>query len=403
MSHLFLLNEMPAAGKFGRLFPFMSCGGDLRESWAIDLDSAIASARSKAEGFCTGRTSGAASGHYTGDHPGMPDLISEDDEPLPGLKEGDKYIGGGRQPGWVGVGNNGDRFGRDSKEIGDTAGLLRGTRLKSFDDLVFDSVLGVVPSGVLQAWANDSPATKRGTARLVNDAAVPVVSGGKTGFRSCCNSNRSCGDSALEAVVSCCSSPREGVFSEGTEETDGLFEEAGATTTFGDRNRKRGPLPPVRYTPEWHAWLAIRHSQEKDAARVSTVSVSAGEKSENWQTTAIVNNINVNSSGSIDSFGSSVRKKDIPPVNVAPASQESASKAPATISFQFIDDAERTIGAIVGKNSNSSSENAGVGGSGIGGDARRLGEKSLEDDRLSSASPPSPPPPLPPMASYRVA
>ncbi|CAM9925894.1 unnamed protein product [Ectocarpus sp. 13 AM-2016] len=155
----FLRGDMP------HWLPFF--GGDRRQRWAIDLDSAIAHARSRAGSFCSGRAS-----VFSGD--------PADDSDLPGLisdsEEGeDSTADQGVVPG------DGD---------GETP-LMWDRRPKPDDYLVFHPVLGVVPAGVVRAWGGDGCGGWGGVRAEAAGASAGGTNGG-TGGKGCgCSSESS--------------------------------------------------------------------------------------------------------------------------------------------------------------------------------------------------------------------
>lgn len=219
------------AGKLPRWLPFN--GGDPYEGWARDLDTAIATARSRAGSLCatTGRTS------LVNDL-ALPDLVAED-EPF---TLSDEIQGDGasdrprpREDGTV-------------KKEGEDSVLMWDTRPKSPDCLVFDPVLGVVPWGILDAWAR---AEREG-------------GGGDGGSRSRGEAVKVAADPDGFARGACC----------------------GNRTPLERREKKKRALPPVRYTPEWHAWRKAREdsvpteSAREESVRAESVRVESVDTEE---------------------------------------------------------------------------------------------------------------------------
>ncbi|CAM9983406.1 unnamed protein product [Ectocarpus sp. 4 AP-2014] len=137
-----------------------SFGGDRRQRWAVDLDSAIAHARSRAGSFCSGRAS-----VFSGD--------PVDDSDLPGLiSDSEKGEDGNGDQGVVPGGDDGE------------APLMWDRRPKPDDYLVFHPVLGVVPAGVVRAWGGDGCGGWGGVRAEGVGARVGGTNGG-TGSKGC--------------------------------------------------------------------------------------------------------------------------------------------------------------------------------------------------------------------------
>lgn len=205
------LHTIGTAGKLPRWLPFN--GSDPYERWARDLDTAIATARSRAGSFCptAGRTSFA-------DDLALPDLVAEGEtlalsEETQGACASDRPRSAVKQE------------------------VMWDTRPKSPDRLVFDPALGVVPWGILDAWAR---AEREG------------------------GNSRSSGGDAGEVAAS----------------PDGLAC-CGNRAPFDRREKNRRVLPPVRYTPEWHAWRKARadsvlaKSAREESVRAESVRVES--------------------------------------------------------------------------------------------------------------------------------
>ncbi|CBN74065.1 hypothetical protein Esi_0012_0124 [Ectocarpus siliculosus] len=158
-------------GSIPHWLPFF--GGDRRQRWAIDLDSAIAHARSRAGSFCSGRAS-VFSGDPVDDSD-LPDLISDSEE---------------------GEDGNGDQGVVPGDDDGETP-LMWDRRPKPDDYLVFHPVLGVVPAGVVRAWGGDGCGGWGGVRAEAAGARVGGTNGG-TGGKGCgCSSKSSSPRSAL--------------------------------------------------------------------------------------------------------------------------------------------------------------------------------------------------------------
>lgn len=210
------MHTIETAGKLPQWLPFNN--GDPYERWARDLDTAIATARSRAGSFCatTGRTSSA-------DELALPDLVAEGETFT--LSEGTQGACASDRP---------------RSEVKQE--VTWDTRPKSPDRLVFDPVLGVVPWGILDAWACADRE---------------------------CGSSRSFGSDAGEVAAN----------------PDGLAC-CGNWTPLERREKKRRVLPPVRYTPEWHAWRKARadsllaESAREESVRAESVRVESVDSEE---------------------------------------------------------------------------------------------------------------------------
>lgn len=290
----------------GRILPWLPFfNGDPREGWALDLDTAIASARSRAGSFCSGRSSGIS---YSADDLGLPELIS-DDEPAALVRHNGDVPTTKRASGPVEAVN-------DSNDGG--VPLMWDTRPKSFDRLLFDPVLGVVPSGVLEAWACAKPAGTGGSGRQGCAARPTPRAAGET------LNDTDLADDECSPRVAC----------------------SGEVVTLGRKCQQR-QLPPVRYTPEWHAWRAERREA------IDRV----GERSETEEQTSLA------AAGA----GGGGQKAGVPTATVAMAKvtpRPSKSSTPAAISLQFED----------------------VGGTGAGSDAERGGGGADGDGNFSEDS-----------------
>lgn len=192
----------------------------------MDLDSAIATARSRASSFCSGGRAGGFSDDPV-DGSDLPELVSD--------HEGDGGSDGGGDRGSDGDGE---------------PPLMWDTRPKPDDFLVFHPVLGVVPAGAVRAWGGDGcggwSAGKVGQNGRAAAAGV-AVNGGR-------GANNVTGGRSKESRCSPGCDRRAG----------GKVSKANAG---GDGKRKR-PVPPVRNTDEWFEWVAAR---ETAAAAVTKV------------------------------------------------------------------------------------------------------------------------------------
>eukprot|EP00903_Cladosiphon_okamuranus_P018085 g16643.t1 len=209
--------------------PFL--GRDPREAWAIDLDSAIANARSRASSFCSGRASVFSEDPV--DDSDLPELVSDHEGDSGGSGEGDR---------------GGDADGE--------APLMWDTRPKPDDYLVFHPVLGVVPAGAIRAWGGDGRGGWSGDGKVERNGRAGAAAGMRTEVRAVERKGVNGGHGA-EGVTGGRSieprcSPRRGI--EG-----GKGVKAG-----GGGERKR--LPPVRNTDEWFEWVAARETTAAAAA-----------------------------------------------------------------------------------------------------------------------------------------
>eukprot|EP00752_Nemacystus_decipiens_P005967 g5389.t1 len=197
-------------------------GRDPREGWAIDLDSAIANARSRASSLCSGRASVFSEDPV--DDSDLPELISD--------HEGGDDSGGG----------HGDRGTDDDREVP----LMWDTRPKPDDFLVYHPVLGVVPAGAVRAWGGDGCGGWSGDKAGGNGRAASASSAAGTVTGSAVN-----GGNGPECVTGGRSKePRCSPRCDLTGET--------VPQAVGDGKRKR--LPPVRNTDEWFKWVAAREA-----------------------------------------------------------------------------------------------------------------------------------------------
>ncbi|CAM9823354.1 unnamed protein product [Ectocarpus fasciculatus] len=208
-------------GDMPHWLPFL--GGDRRQRWAIELDSAIAHARSRAGSFCSGRTS-----VFSGD--------PVDDSDVPGLiSDSEEGEDAGNDPQGVVSGDDGE------------APLMWDRRPKPDDYLVFHPVLGVVPAGVVRAWGGDGCGGWGGVRAEAAGARAGGTNGGAGG--------KGCGCSKT-------SSPR-GVLVPGAASSK-------AIAVGGPAEGKQLPLE------EWPEWLAAR----KATAAAAIAEVEAGKEAE---------------------------------------------------------------------------------------------------------------------------
>ena len=202
----------------------------------MDLDSAIASARSRASSFCSGRATVFSEDPV--DDSDLPELISD--------HEGDG--GGGDR------GSNGDG----------EAPLMWDTRPKPDDYLVFHPVLGVVPAGAVRAWGGDGRGGWSGGETGRNEHAVSEArAAGAAPSRAVSGAPVNGGGHGAEGVTGGCS--KEPCCSPRRDRAGGKISKA-----VGDGKRKR--LPPVRNTDEWLEWVAAR---EATAAKAATAAAAA--------------------------------------------------------------------------------------------------------------------------------
>lgn len=201
----------------------------------IDLDSAIATARSRAGSFCSGRA-----GVFTGDtdDSDLPDLVSDDD---------DERVGD--RGGW-------------SEDHGGEVPLMWDTRPKPDDFLVFHPVLGVVPVGAVRAWGGEGrggwsggKVGRRGGATTMTAAAAMIAATKR-------------GSGAIEESVLSTSSP---LLSSSLPMRAGGDRPVSEESVVGGGQGKE--LPPVRNTEEWFRWLASR-----EPAGGAPVALSGKEK-----------------------------------------------------------------------------------------------------------------------------
>lgn len=215
----------------------------------MDLDAAIASARSRAESW---RSSGVAD---SASDFGMPDLVSDDDAPTviaSARTSRNASSGSGGAASKRRGDSGGGPAGSDAADTGGGVALMWDTRPKSFDRLVFDPVLGVVPSGMLRTWAR---AERTRTARAATvagnvGAEAEVV---RPGFSD--ESATGAGGGVVmpseshDPVVAC-----EPTF----RSKSTLSSEYSPVTTKRSERKRSQPLPPVRNTPDWYAWRSAR-------------------------------------------------------------------------------------------------------------------------------------------------
>ncbi|CAM9926011.1 unnamed protein product, partial [Hapterophycus canaliculatus] len=236
-------------GSLPTWFPFL--GGDSRESWMLDLDSAIATARSRA-GLCSGRP-GVFSGDPPADDSDLPDLVSDDEDDE---EEHDERTGAGRGP----KANSGG-FGE--------APLMWDTRPKPDDYLVFHPVLGVVPAGAVRAWGGDGRGgwsggrvrRKAGAAAAATAAAAAAAAAGGVAATNG-------GSGGVEESVLSSSSPLSLSFRSflPRRAVGGDKPSSKEEVVVGSGEGGRKELAPVRNTDEWFRWLASRTAAGEAAA-----------------------------------------------------------------------------------------------------------------------------------------
>lgn len=199
----------------------------------------------------------------------LPGLIS-DEWPSPAATAaeptGDSY----RYPREIGSATNGSKRKNDADN--DNVIWRAPSESKSPDQLVFDPVLGVVPYGVLAAWEKARPPRRRPTLRGVGETDSYFEREGSGvsddyGGGDECPSRSSAAAVVREAFVEpatkaagntgfgfaeqrCNSTSSPPAELKKWRQGTGTAEVAAAAGT------KKRSLPPVRGTPEWHAWQA---------------------------------------------------------------------------------------------------------------------------------------------------
>lgn len=137
---------------------------------------------------------------------------------------------------------------------------------RSPDVLVFDPVLGVVPFGVLEAWEQARPEARTQQPR-------PRQAGEAESEINICRN----GDALLSLAPLTLPGAWGGIFSSresllrSGHWTAGVVGAAAADAVPNTERKmkKKRPLPPVRYSPEWHAWLAARHEGQSSQTLVN--------------------------------------------------------------------------------------------------------------------------------------
>ena len=215
------------AGTLPRWVPIF--GGDYRDGWALDLPPPGSRRGSLLSGMGSDNLGGSRF-----DEPPMPDLVSDDEPEM-------------ESPVTRAAANG-------AQDEGDLGTPLKwDTRPKGPDHLVFHHILGVVPTGVLNAWKDTNRSRGEGgcggggIGGVVGECAAP----GRAVQGSEASVGRGGGGDGNDSVNGA-PSTRRGASSSSSACT------AGSPRVLGWKTGKRQPLPPVRYTPEWHAWCAAR-------------------------------------------------------------------------------------------------------------------------------------------------